>query len=126
MASSHRRKLAPATLLLFLLGLSDMAATGQPLPAGPVPASPEGCWIWEAHILSVIERHKRGGMSEAALGEALSIAYAAYGECVMCATEKEMNENAVSALQRVRLVLSRGRDVAAADQTSSEGPSQPR
>jgi hypothetical protein len=115
MASSHGRKLAPATALLCLLGLSDMAATGQLLPAGPVPAPPEGCRIWEAHIRSVIERHKGGSLSDAALGEALSIAYAAYGECVMCATEKEMNENAVSALQRVQLVLSRGRDVAAAD-----------
>jgi len=71
--------------------------------------------MWEAHINYVIEQHKRLGTSETALGEALSIAYATYGKCVICATDKDMNDNAVSALDRIRLVLSRGHTVAAAD-----------
>ena len=84
-------------------------------PTGPIPAPPEGCRVWEAHITSVIERHKRDGSSEAALGQALSIAYALYGKCVMCATDQEMNKNAVSALQRIQLVLSANQEVANAD-----------
>jgi hypothetical protein len=111
--NSRLRKLAPAALIFCFASLIDTAAGAQPLPAGPIPAPPEGCRIWEAHILSVIEQHKRGGIPEAALGDALSVAYAAYGKCVMCATDKDMNENAVSALKTIQLVLTRGREVAA-------------
>jgi hypothetical protein len=105
------RKLAPAALIFIF----STAAGAQPLPTGPIPPPPEGCRIWEAHILSVIEQYKRGEISEAARGEALSIAYAVYGKCVMCATDKDMNENAVSALKTIQLVLTRGREVAVAD-----------
>jgi hypothetical protein len=103
------------------LAIATVAAA-QPLPEGPIAAPPEGCRIWEAHILSVIERHKRGGTSDAALGDALSIAYAAYGKCVVCATEKDMNENAVSALKSIQLVLSADRQVAAADEPQGPAP----
>ena len=106
------------TALWFGLGvaatlLSLSVAHAQ--PAAPIPVPPEGCRVWEAHIRSVIERHKREGSSEAALGQALSIAYALYGKCVMCSTDQEMNENAISALEKIQLVLSGRREVANAD-----------
>ncbi len=119
----HQRSIGAIWFACFA-GLGAATAVAQTAPLSPIPPPPEGCRIWEAHIQYVIEQHKRGGTSDAALGEALSIAYATYGKCVICATDKDMNENAVSALERIRVVLSRGYTVAAADNSGKRADAE--
>ena len=92
-------KLATITLVTALAALSATAVASQSSP------STEGCRIWEAHITYVIEQHRREGTSEAALGRALDLAYAAYAQCVMGGCD--MSEKTVAVLE----VLSRGRQV---------------
>ncbi len=107
---AHVGKVAPFALLFTAVIATTAAA--QPVPPGPGPSPPEGCRIWEAHIRTVIEKHKNEGTSEAALAKALSLAYAAYGQSAICATDKDMNDNAVAALEKIRIVLSQGRTFA--------------
>jgi hypothetical protein len=91
---------------------SLMTAVAQSSPTVPFfPAAPEGCRVWEAHVLYVIEKHRREGTSETALGEALDRAYAMYARCVMGKCDMNGTE-AVAALEAIHLVLERGRAVA--------------
>lgn len=104
-----------ASLAAWIVLLLGTTAAGQAAPARPLfPAPPEGCRVWEAHVLYVIEQHRREGTSETALGEALNIAYAKYAQCVMGGCDLN-GEDAVAALDHMHLVLSGGRAVALVD-----------
>jgi hypothetical protein len=109
------RKLAKRIVLAA--GVSSLMTTASAAQTGPTipffPAAPEGCRVWEAHVLKVIDKHKREGTSETALGEALSRAYAMYAKCVMGGCDTNGAE-AVAALEGIHLVLERGRTVALA------------
>jgi len=94
--------------VLALLALTA-PAIAQAVPVDPRATPVEGCRIWEAHIASMIERHRRAGTSEAVLEEALNRAYAAYAQCVMGGCD--MSESTVAVLE----ILSRDRKVALAD-----------
>ncbi len=97
------------TLWVLALFTLTIPAIAQSVPAKPRLTPIGECRSWELHILSLIKEHRQSGTSEAALGEALNLAYAAYAQCVMC--EGDMSERAVAVLE----VLSRGRTVASAD-----------
>jgi len=109
-------KLVASVMLAgWVTALMVTAAAAQPAPTVPFfPAAPEGCRVWEAHVLYVIEKHQREGTSETALGEALDRAYAMYAKCVMGRCDMNGTE-AVAALEGIHLVLERGRAMASAD-----------
>jgi len=115
MGTYQRNQFVLAASFACMASLSAETTAAQSAPLSPLPPPPEGCRIWEAHISYVIEQHKRAGTSESALGEALDLAYATYGKCVMYATDDDMNQNAISALDRIKLVLSRGSTFATAN-----------
>jgi len=113
-AQAHKaRKLTlTAVLSALFVTLVATALAAQTAPTAPsFPAAPEGCRVWEAHVLYVIEKHKREGTSETALGEAFDRAYAMYAKCVMGGCDMNGTE-AVAALEGIHLVLERGRAVA--------------
>lgn len=108
------RKLATVSLVVDVSFLLATTVAAQPAPTRPIfPPAPEGCRIWDAHVTYVIEQHRRDGTSEAALGEALSKAYAMYAKCVMGGCDMNGAE-AVATLNEIQLVLVRGRAVALA------------
>ena len=109
------RKLAASLVLAGgFSSLMTIASKAQTLPTVPFfPAAPEGCRVWEAHVLQVIDKHKREGTSETALGEALNRAYAMYAKCVMGGCDMNGRE-AVAALESIHVVLEHGRTVALA------------
>src|SRR5215208_4122405 len=75
-AHKARRLTLTAVLSALLVTLVATAVAAQTAPTVPFfPAAPEGCRVWEAHVLYVIENHKREGTSETALGEAFDRAY---------------------------------------------------
>jgi len=111
-AHKARRLTLTAVLSALFVTLVATAVAAQTAPTVPFfPAAPEGCRVWEAHVLYVIEKHKREDTSENALGEAFDRAYAMYAKCVM--GRCDMNE-AVAALEAIHHVLERGRAVALA------------
>ena len=106
------RRALTAVLSACFVTSGATALAAQAAPTVPFfPAAPEGCRVWEAHVLYVIEKHKREGTSESALGEALDRAYAMYAKCVMGGCDMN-GEEAFAALEGIHLVLERGRAVA--------------
>ena len=115
------RKLSTFLLVTCVASLSATALAAQPAAGHPLfPPGPEGCRVWDAHVTYVIEQHRRDGTSEAALGEALSKAYAMYAKCVMGGCDMNGVE-AVAALDEIQLALVRGRAVALVEE-SNPGP----
>jgi hypothetical protein len=111
-ARNTRRLTLTAVLYACFVTLLATALAAQTAPTVPFfPAAPEGCRVWEAHVLYVIEKHRREGTSETALGEALDRAYAMYARCVMGRCDMNGAE-AVAALEGIHHVLERGRAVA--------------
>ena len=111
-AHKARKLTLTAVLSALFVTLVATAVAAQTAPTVPFfPAAPEGCRVWEAHVLYVIAKHKREGTSETALGEAFDRAYAMYAKCVMGGCD--MNETeAVAALESIHVVLEHGRTVA--------------
>jgi hypothetical protein len=113
-AHKARKLTLTAVLSALFVTLVATAVAAQTIPTVPFfPAAPEGCRVWEAHVLYVIEKHKREGTSENALGEAFDRAYAMYAKCVMGRCDMNGAE-AVAALEAIHHVLERGRAVALA------------
>ena len=111
-AHNARKLTLTAVLSALFVTLVATALAAQTALAAPFfPAAPEGCRVWEAHVLYVIEKHRREGTSETALGDALDRAYAMYARCVMGNCDMNGTE-AVAALESIHLVLERGRAVA--------------
>jgi hypothetical protein len=111
---AHKARKLTVTAVLSACIVTLMATTlaAQTAPTVPFfPAAPEGCRVWEAHVLYVIEKHRREGTPESALGEAFDRAYAMYAKCVMGRCDMNGAE-AVAALEGIHHVLERGRAVA--------------
>src|SRR5215217_3233792 len=111
-ARKARKLTLTAVLSACFATLVATAVAAQTASTNPfLPAAPEGCRVWEAHVLYVIEKHKREGTSETSLGEAFDRAYAMYARCVMGGCDMNGTE-VVAALEAIHLVLERGRAVA--------------
>src|SRR5688572_7226735 len=103
-ARNARKLTLTAVLCACFVTLVATALAAQTAPSVPFfPAAPEGCRVWEAHVLYVIDQHKRKGTAETALGEALDRAYAMYARCVMGGCDMNGAE-AVAALDAIQLV----------------------
>ncbi len=110
------RKLTATALLttLFTALLTTTLAAQAAPPARAEPARPllsADCATWKAYFQALIRFHERaGGLSTAALTQALDLSYAEYARCVMCGTE-----SAVAVREAIQIVLQAGRTLAAAE-----------